>query len=75
MKFTVIFKDPDALWEAIDDTVNELKVAGLSDDELEAVKEKRKEEIREMCGKWFEFGEYLSVEIDTDKKSCTVVEI
>ena len=75
MKFTVIFKDPDALCEAIDDTVNELKVAGLSDDELEAVKEKRREEIREMCGKWFEYGEYLSVEIDTDKKSCTVVEI
>jgi len=75
MKFTVIFKDPDALWEAIDDTVNELKVAGLSDDELEAVKEKRREEIRKMCGKWFDYGEYLSVEIDTDKKSCTVVEI
>ena len=75
MKFTVMFKDSDALWKAIDDTVNELKVAGLSDDELEAVKEKRREEIREMCGKWFEYGEYLSVEIDTDKKSCTVVEI
>lgn len=73
MKFKVTFKDPDALLEAINNAVDELKTEGLSEKELEAVKEPRKEAIRNICGRWFEYDEYLTVEIDTKAETCTVV--
>jgi hypothetical protein len=28
---------------------------------------------KQMCGRWFGYGEYLTVEIDTDAKTCTVI--
>lgn len=31
--------------------------------------------MKELCKKWFEYGEYLTVEIDTDAKTCTVVPV
>lgn len=73
MKFIVQMKDPDVLGDAIDEALADLKVEGLSDDELEAVREKRKESISELTSRWFEYGEYLQVEIDTDAETCTVV--
>ena len=33
------------------------------------------EEIKELAKKWFNYGEYLTVEIDTDAKTCTVKEV
>lgn len=75
MKFTVTMKDPDVLGEAINRAV-ERDVAAmkeLDDDEREAVIEKRKEKVAELCAKWFEYGEYLRVEIDTDAKTCTLL--
>lgn len=73
MKFIVQMKDPDVLHDAIDEALADLKVEGLSDDELEAVREKRKDSISELTSRWFEYGEYLRVEIDTDAETCTVV--
>lgn len=73
MKIEILLKDPDVLSESINEAVEELKIEGLSEGELEAVKEKRKEEMTELCSKWFEYGEYLKVEVDTDKETCTVV--
>lgn len=75
MKFQVLMKDPDVLQDAIDDAIDAdvRKIAGLSEDEIEAVKNERSGKVRELCGKWFEYGEYLNVEIDTDAGTCTVV--
>jgi len=73
MKFKVTMKDPDTLYDAINDAVDDLKIEGLSNEELEAIKEPRKEAIRELCSQWFEYGEYLTVEIDTEAKTCTVL--
>lgn len=76
MKFTVTMKDPDTLHDAINDAVQEdvKALPGLSDDEREAVEEKRREAVQELCATWFRYGEYLSVEIDTEAKSITVCE-
>lgn len=58
MKFTVYMKCPDALSIAIDES-------HASDDE--------KERMRKVASKFFEYGEYLKVEIDTDKETATVL--
>lgn len=74
MKVDITFKDPDALTDCIEDAVDRMTVEGISDTELEAVKETRKEEIRSLCRKWFKWGEYLTVEIDTELETCIVIE-
>lgn len=75
MKIKITFKDPDMLDECIGEGVRDYPVQGLSDDEYSAVKEKRKEEVRELCSQWFEYGEYLTVEVDTETKSIRVVPV
>lgn len=62
MKFKVTMKSPDAFDDAIHEA---LKVCTRESDE----------EIREICKKWFRYGEYLTVEIDTKEKTCKVVEV
>jgi hypothetical protein len=75
MKFRVTMKDPDALDDPIDDAVKEAPdLANLPEDEREILQEHRKVSLREIASRWFEYGEYLTVEIDTDAKTCTVVE-
>jgi hypothetical protein len=73
MKFIVTMKDPDALHDAVFEAVK-TEVGGLElpDEEKELIKEARFKKVYELCGKWFEYGEYLRVEIDTESKTCTV---
>ena len=74
MKFKVTMKDPDTLGDAIDEAVRAdiAKIEGLSDEDREALFEGRCEKITEITAKWFQYGEYLSVEIDTDARTATV---
>lgn len=74
MKFVVQMKDPDTLQDAIADAVKRLTIEGLDATEMQMVREHREEEINKICGKWWEFGEYLRVEVDTDLGTCTVLE-
>lgn len=74
MKFQVTMKDPDTLHDAIKDAVKKsLSDLGLEEDELEPLIERRHEKVYDLCSKWFRYGEYLTVEIDTDAKTCVVV--
>jgi hypothetical protein len=73
MKIRVTMKRPDALIEGIDDAVKALDLSGLADDEAEAVRDLRKEKARDLALRWFEHGEYLTVEIDTEAETCVVV--
>ena len=75
MKIKISFKDPDALHDCIDTELEDLKIEGLNEKELEVVREKRKEEITDLCAKWFEYGEYLVVEVDTEKETCEVMPV
>lgn len=59
MIFTLTFKTPDV----VDDTLANIQ---LNEDEFD--------ELQELCSKWVEYGEYLRVEIDSDKKTCRVLE-
>jgi len=74
MKVEILFKDPDALIDCVDDRLKDWKVEGISEEEMESLKEIRRAEILKLCHKWFEYGEYLKVEVDTDKGTCVVLE-
>ena len=75
MKFTVQMKDPDTLDDAIADAVKDdlATVVGLDDDDRANLAESREEKAREVAARWFEYGEYLAVEIDTEAKTCVVL--
>ena len=55
-------------------TVAKTCPAGEDDAETQLLREHRNESIYDLCKKWFKYGEYLQVEIDTEKKTCTVIE-
>lgn len=75
MKFTVTMKDPDTLQDAIAEAVRvNITIEGLDAEETEMVRERRSQAIAALCAKWFEWGECLCVEIDTDTKTCVVLE-
>lgn len=78
MKFSVCMKDPDTLHDAVEEAVKaEVSAAfpALDADEQAALCKTRCESVRKVCSRWFEYGEYLEVEIDTEAKTCTVVPV
>lgn len=75
MKFRVTMKDPDTLNDAISDAIRQqLAESQLPEDEQEELLEIREEKVGKICGKWFEYGEYLTIEIDTETQTARVVE-
>jgi hypothetical protein len=77
MKFRVTLKDPDTLYDAIREEVegNLANIDDLADHEKDALVDGRIDDIKEVAAKWFEYGEYLTVEIDTEARTCTVVPV
>jgi len=69
-------KNPDALLDGIDDAIKEeIEELQLPPDEAEALFEVRQERIKKIASKWFEYGEYLSVQIDTESESIAVLPV
>lgn len=62
MRFQVIMKDPGALSNAIDKAISSYEDWGKRDDLLDLCKLK-----------WFRYGEYLKVEVDTEAQTIAVV--
>lgn len=76
MRFKVTFKDPDALGDAIQDaaTASVEAMSNITDsDEKNIIEESRKDAAKKICGLWFEYGEYLTVEVDTEEFTCRVI--
>lgn len=78
MKFQVTLKDPDTLIDAITAAVKShlrksIDLDLLNQNAADAAAEVYEAQIAELCGRWFKYGEYLTVEIDTDAKTCVVV--
>lgn len=76
MKFRVQMHDPDALPEAAKqaakDRLRESPHPPSTD--VDTFGQYIEESCIESCGKWFEYNEYLTVEIDTEAGTCVVVE-
>lgn len=77
MKFKITMKDPDTMHDAICDAVAKDVSAmdGLSNEEKAEIATIRREKVSELCSKWFEYSEYLTIEIDTELKTATVCEV
>jgi hypothetical protein len=75
MIYRVQMKDPGTLHDAVRDAAKkELKgIQGIDDDEKEELLERRTEKLEEQAQRWFGYGEYLMVEIDTEKNTIRVV--
>lgn len=61
MKHVISFKSPDA----VDATVQQAKDDGCSKEEIV--------HLKKLCDKYFEDGEYVYVQIDTDTDTCEVL--
>jgi hypothetical protein len=77
VKFQVLMKDPDVLDDAIKEAIEaDPSLKSIADeDEREAAAEVRRGKVHKLCSRWFEYGEYLNVEIDTDAQTCVVVPV
>lgn len=60
MNIRLTFKTPDV----VDDAVRRY---------MQEVDEDRELEIEAACAKWIRYGEYLTVEIDTETGTCTPI--
>lgn len=63
MKIRLSFKTPDVVDCAIEESV-----------ECHS-REDAEKEVREACKKWVEYGECLTVDIDTETGTCEVVPV
>ena len=52
MKFRVTMKAPDALIDAIEEAINETDIDGLTEEELEDIKQDRGDKVMKLCHKW-----------------------
>lgn len=68
MKLRVTMKSPDALTDAIRDAIRQYH--GEADD---GEREQIFDEAYEAASPWFQYGEYLTVEIDTDTGSAHII--
>lgn len=73
-KLYVTMKDTDTLYEAEREFSKE-DIKHLSTDEQELLLERRTEKLGAITNRWFEYGEYLTVEIDIEDESIRVVPV
>ena len=74
MKFQVTMKDADTLHDSIVEAVAGT-VGDMPEDEKEVIMEIRIEKAENVARKWFQYGEFLTVEIDTEAKTRVVLEV
>lgn len=75
MKFSVTFKDPDGPYDSIQDAAKAQvdAMTGIDEDEREGLLESRVGKLREFTGQWLKYGEYVTIEFDTEAGTATVV--
>jgi hypothetical protein len=77
MKIKITVKDPDGVYESINEAVKKsvASIEGLEDFEREEMEESRTESVGEKLSKWIEYGEYITVEFDTETGEATVIPV
>ena len=74
MKLKITLKDSDGVYESIKDAAESStgNTEGLDNSELEDLVETRCRKLEEQCKPCIKYGEYVTIEIDTDAKTATV---
>jgi hypothetical protein len=76
VKFTITFKDPDGVWESIQQAARDILAAeGTPEHRHETLKESVRDEIMMNVTEWITYGEYVTIEFDTEAKTATVVKV
>lgn len=78
MKLRITLKDPDGVWESVQDAArNSLRsgTSSLSTAERNALTDSRREGLLESIAPWVEYNEYVTIEIDTDTGTAIVIPI
>lgn len=76
MKFRVTLKDPDGPYDSMLDAKNEYLATlpnEMTPEEKEAAADARWEALQEAANEWLRWGEYVTIEIDTEAGTATVV--
>ena len=75
MKFVITMKTPDALEDALNEMADDERHDGEA--ELDEDRQEKLDDViseaRRFAEKYFRYGEYLSVEFDTDAQTATVI--
>lgn len=75
MKVFVYMKDPDTMHDAVQEAVKEeVQKLSLPADEAGALVKIKTEKECEKMARWFEYGEYLGVDFDTETMTAVVRE-
>lgn len=69
MKFRVTMKDSDGVYASISQA---LKINEDNDPE-DQEEGMTREDLSEVASQWIRWGEYLTVEIDTEARACVVI--
>lgn len=75
MKLKITLKDPDGVYESIQQAAQSNIPDGLDEKESESLVESRHENISEQCKPWIEYGEYVTIEIDTEAGTAVVCKV
>lgn len=73
MKFTLTFKSPDALDQVLNSCPKCEEHPLYVEDCSDCANEDIREDIREAAGKFVEYGEYITVEFDTNTGTAKVL--
>jgi hypothetical protein len=77
MKIKITFKDPNGVSDSIERAAIESveEISGISADEREDLKNTRREEIEDSIKAFVEYSEYVTIEIDTETNTATVLKV
>jgi len=74
MKIKITFKDPDGVYDCIQDAAKDsLNMLGLNDAERAMLLESRHDAISAALKPWIRHGEYITIKFDTDSATATVL--
>ena len=75
MKFRITLKDPDGVYDSLDDAAKKSArdVACIDDGERKLIEEARRNAMSQFIGRWLSYGEYATIEFDTDAGTATLV--
>jgi hypothetical protein len=76
MKFKIVMKAPDSIHASVEQAIRD----SLPDDynaieDADGLLDERRAEFNERIKKWVEYGEYVTIEIDTDADTARVCEV
>ncbi len=78
MILRITMKDPDGVWESIDNAIRSAVRADclpLTEDEQEELVESRREKVSQSLRAWLDYLEYVTIEVDTDANTARVVPV